>query len=300
MAAMIIVQVVGGLGNQMFQYALGRHLSLRQGCALKLDIEHCHNPLLDRDYRLHRFRIKAGICSVEDRLKLNLMRRQSVRALLRRALDAFLPIHRRRYVKESSRSFDPRILRCGKGVYLDGCWESWRYFEAIAGTLREDFQLATPLSAEARGLLEEQRSSETVSVHVRRGDFVSDPRTRSIHGVLALDYYSRAIALLRERLVAPRFLVFSDDPEWCRREFAGMPDLLVPASCGKLPVHEDLFLMSQCQHHIIANSTFSWWAAWLGKNPARLVIAPSNFRTAFSDQQREDLYPAEWLPIEND
>lgn len=296
---MIIVQICGGLGNQMFQYALGRHLSLLQDCALNLDIENSRNPRLGREYRLHHFQIKAGICTWEDRLKLGLIRRQSLVTLVRRTLDPLLPIHKRRHVKEARPGFDPRILRIRSGAYLDGCWESRHYFEPIAQTLKEDFRPKTSLSTEALDLLKEIQAGETVSIHVRRGDFVSDPRTRGYHGVLSLNYYFRAVAVLRERLVAPRFLVFSDDPEWCRREFSAFPDLQVPPTCGKFPDYEDLFLMSQCRHHIIANSTFSWWSAWLGRNPSRFVVAPSNFLTSFSDQQRQDLYPPEWLLIEN-
>ena len=288
---MVIVRLTGGLGNQMFQYAAARAVADRLGAELLLDtraFEHALalRPYTRRAYALAPFRLRARLANTQDLRGWPLWVIE-VGARLRMARPLF-----RRWHFETGTAYDPAVRALRKPAFLVGYWQSARYFNEIAARIRADFTLRQPLAGANIGLLELARSGSSVGLHVRRGDFANlDPAAR-MHGLCSVEYYRRAIGMLRERFPDCRFLVFSDDLDWAR---AALPlDTSAQIATGNIERPEqDLALMSACKHHIIANSSFSWWAAWLGEHPEQMVIAPTPWYASTKLDAR-DLAVARW------
>ncbi|MGC8880317.1 MAG: alpha-1,2-fucosyltransferase [Anaerolineae bacterium] len=297
---MVIVQLIGGLGNQMFQYAAGRALAWRRGTALKLDISAFASYTL-RSYRLHVFRIhedfatpqevaavQAGGCSRTDRLLWRIRRRLGHVPYYAR------PIYRER--EHRAHVFDANLAQARRDVYLIGYWQSEKYFATIADLIREEFQLKREPSATSRELAQRICDCQAVSLHVRRGDYVTNPRTHQVHGVCSLEYYARCIAYIEQRVERPTFFVFSDDMDWARDHIRPAHPTVYVTHNGAARDYEDLWLMSQCKHHILANSSFSWWGAWLCENPDKIVIAPRRWFNEPGHDTR-DLLPEGWVAL---
>lgn len=289
---MIVVELVGGLGNQLFQYALGRALSVKRGLQLKLDLSSFRNYPL-RDYRLGNFRIQAEIASDEDTLQCAYGR--GLIGTAQKIWDKMNPWYARRIVREKSFPFCEDIFKVRDNTLIKGYWQSEKYFIDIASELRDEIVPRSEMSEESMASLAEIRSGESVSLHVRRGDYVENPVTNAYHGVCPQDYYRRAVDVVRQKSKGTgSFFVFSDDPDWVE----GNLDIGVPFKTvrhnGPEKDYEDLILMSACSNHVIANSSFSWWGAWLCTNPGKIVVAPSRwFNGARSDTR--DLIPENWM-----
>lgn len=292
---MIIVQLNGGLGNQLFQYAAGRRLAIHHHVPLKLDLRSYEQAqAVVRTYRLSQFAISAAAADNHEIWRLRGDESRIGRAY--RWGQARLPIRQRRYVREPHFHVEPAILELGSTAYLEGYWQSERYFADISATLREDLTLPPP-SGRNRELAEAIKSSTAVSVHVRRTDYLN-PRNLAIHGVCSLDYYRAAIDLLEAKVPQAQFYIFADDPNWARANLMNGPRMQIVDHNGPEHDYEDLRLMSYCRHHIIANSSFSWWGAWLNPAPQKLVVAPARwFITAERDTR--DLLPPTWLRLPN-
>ena len=289
---MIIVKLMGGLGNQMFQYAAARRLAWRHATALKLDLsffEGDQQGNTPRTFALDQFRITAMKAST---LEIGAMCDKVPSPLAR----IFCRHIRYAWYREKCFHFDPQLLILPDNQCIEGYWQSSRYFADISDIIRDEFTVTRPLTGENRKLADEIKSAESIAVHVRRGDYVQNENTRMFHGVCDIDYYLKAEELLAQRLTAPRFFVFSDDPDWAVDNLR----LNHPASYvnhnGSDQAHEDLRLMSMCRHHIIANSSFSWWGAWLSNSHDKMVVAPKRW---FSDTSIDtnDLIPPEWFRI---
>lgn len=270
---MVIVRLTGGLGNQMFQYAAGRALADRLAAELLLDTRaFAHalalNPYTRRSYALSPFNVRAKLAtSAELKNWPAWVAEIGMRLSFTRQLF-------RRWRFESGITYDPDVLALQEPVCLVGYWQSERYFIDIGDRIRADFALREPLAGANAELLALARSGDSAGLHVRRGDFVSLNDAAQVHGLCSIDYYRRAIGLVRERRPESRFLVFSDDPQWARAELPLDASAVFVTGNDASP-EQDLALMSACKHHIIANSSFSWWAAWLGYSPDQIVIAPT-------------------------
>jgi len=289
----VIARLFGGIGNQMFQYAAGRALALRTRSPFRVDVADC---TAHRGYELsHAFVVDARVASVEDmEALLGWRRRRKVRRLL-----AHMPVTALRgaYVPEPHFHYWPGYRKLGGRAYLDGYWQSAEYFSDVEADVRAWFRFRRPLrgaNAAVAAMIEQAPAS--VSVHVRRGDYVADPEVARIHGTNPVDYYERARARLAERLESdPRFFVFSDDMGWARAHLE-LPSstVFVDHNQGS-DSHFDLQLMARCRHHIIANSSFSWWGAWLDPSNAKIVIAPSSWFRVGHDTST--LLPAGWIRV---
>lgn len=283
---MITVGLKGGLGNQLFQYALGRRLSLDYDCPLIIDARAlAHDPL--RNYALNQFQIPS-------RLAKPLSYPLSGLASRLNFLYKRLPwIQRLNVVNEKSFAFDPQILECGDRVYLNGYWQSERYFLPIRQTLLTDLQLAATLNTEQAELAQKIQACNAISLHVRRGDYLTDAKTNSYHGLCDLDWYDRAVDAITQGISSPQFYVFSDDYEWASHNLQlNYPTHFIkPQPDGNESV--DMYFMSICKHNIIANSSFSWWGAWLNQNPSKKVIAPAQW-FANAPHDTRDLIPSDW------
>lgn len=278
---MIISKLSGGMGNQLFQYALGRKLALKNKVPLALDITPLHvdteGKWSKREYVLGAFCIDAKI------------------------IDTNLPklfykyIQRPRYIKEKcADQFDPSILQSPKDVYLDGTWLSEKYFADIRGVLLKDLQLKNDLSEDAKTVLHAIETTESVAVHVRRGDNVSNPKSIAFHGSPSKEEYGAQMRYISEHVANPHFFVFSDDFVWCKEHISSEHPTTFIEGNTTYP-HEDLHLMSRCKHILMSNSTLSWWGAWLNENPNKMVLRPKRFTLGAFDTK--DFYPESWLNI---
>jgi hypothetical protein len=293
---MVIVKLVGGLGNQLFQYAAARRLSLFHQTTLKLDVTR-FEFYESRRYSLEPFNIQQVFATWEEIAELGGTCKQRLARIVFRLNQKFKPYSRRSVFSESRlEPFNPDILKTPRHVYLDGYWQSEKYFVDIQDIIRREFVVQYEQDRTSREVAEKIASTQSVSIHVRRGDYVSVPKTRRVHGVCSLDYYKRCVSLIAESNIAPHFFVFSDDPHWVTDNLHfNYPTTFVTHNDADRD-YEDLRLMSMCQHNIIANSSFSWWGAWLNANPNKIVLAPGRWFNESSLDTR-DLLPDGWIKV---
>ena len=292
----VVVKVNGGLGNQMFQYALGRKLAITRGAELFLDLSFFDLPEgihTSRPFELDVFNVNYQRASLE--MLLAFERRRSSRS--RRVLQRLMPrLASDRMFRERGFPFDPSVFGVADGTYVDGHWQSERYFNDVSATIRKDFAFAQAPAPEVQRTLDRIASCNAVSLHIRRGDYVTHNSASQFHGVCDVDYYMRAVALLSERVQAPSLFIFSDDLDWAQEHLRfDVPMTFVDASASA-GNWNDMRMMSQCKHHIIANSSFSWWGAWLNPDPDKVVVAPSRWFLDPSIDTR-DLVPSGWIRL---
>ena len=288
---MVIVRLTGGLGNQMFQYAAGRAIALRRRTSLKLDISSYEEDHL-RSYSLGYFPIVecfAGHSEVEWLTRPRIYGRRHLPLLI---LERWGLWHRPMVFRQGKIGFQPALLQTTKHCYLAGYWQSADYFADCESQIRSDFTFREPLSSAAQNVAAQIDEANSVSLHVRRGDCATDPVVHRNHGLCSLEYYQRSLDLMAQTVPHASFFVFSDDLDWAAQNLQHTSPIQfvrdAPASDA-----EDLRLMSLCKHHIIANSSFSWWGAWLSVNPAKRVIAPKRWFAAIqADTSR--LIPDGW------
>ena len=284
---MIITRLEGGLGNQLFQYATGRHLSIKNNTGLVLDTSNYLIDTNNRHYELDRYNIKAKTANIITCIFVRLGKyiipkiTQNIR----------LPI---KYVKERNTYFNNEILSEQRNIILDGYWQSEEYFKDIRDIILDDLTLLSSPDKENKKMLKRINNSNSVCLHVRRGDYVSDPLLREFLGSLTPENYNKAINSICDRLNDPEFFIFSDDPEWCKRNIiTDRPHTYVDIN-GPDKAPEDLRLMSACKHFIMANSSFSWWAAWLAEKVGTIIIAPKRW---YREKDEGDIVPKRWLRI---
>ncbi len=289
---MIIVRLSGGLGNQMFQYAAALALARAHGAQLRFDLEWFDTRQLHQGLELARvFGLELPRATASERWRVL---GWVAPPFLRRALSR-RSLRLRRLGIEPHFHYWPGFCELPADVFLDGYWQSEKYFAPIADEIRQAFRFAEPLDARNAELFDEMAQRESVALHVRRGDFARDPHVRQVHGVDLNDYFCRAIEEIGARVASPHYHVFSDEPEWVREH------LSIPASWTCIDQnrgresYRDMQLMGLCRHNIIANSSFSWWGAWLNQSPGKIVIAPKKWFV--HEVNTTDLIPSEWLVI---
>jgi hypothetical protein len=298
---MIIVKIQGGLGNQLFQYAIGRKLSILHGVPFKLDIEHFENEAWGRKYRLNEFNIIETIAS-----KNEIYRYTRYEAFLKKywplwSILARLKLERKVLImlglrRESQFNFDPKVLSIRDNVLLDGYYQTEKYFKDIEDVIRKDFEFKHAPNQQNAAMLDKIQAVESVCIHVRRGNFITDRHSNAWHGICPPDYFEKAIGEIKRGVVNPYFFIFSDDKEWAKENLRIEHSTVVDIN-GPDTDFEDLRLMSSCNHFILANSSFSWWAAWLSRNKNKLVIIPSQiFKTPKSNTV--DFAPKEWVQLQ--
>jgi hypothetical protein len=281
---MIIIKLQGGLGNQLFQYSVARALAARHKTDLKLDIE-WYKKSPNRTYDLERYNISADMATKEEVKKL---KGGGLKSILGTG-------NLKTYLKEKTFTFDPEILQAGPDTYLEGYFQSEKYFLEIADIIKEEFVLKTEAKDLNATLLKDITEAQAVSLHVRRGDYVSSKSTNSYHGTSSLDYYQKAVNFVAGKVSNPHFYIFSDDPEWTKENLKVDHPATYVIHNGAA-AQEDLRLMSNCKHFILANSTFSWWGAWLAANPEKIVIAPERW-FATNENDTKDLIPSSWIRL---
>lgn len=287
---MILCRLSGGLGNQLFQYAASRHLADVHQTELVLDTYwYEHMPKLDtpRTFELARYPVRARKVTKSEALWCLLHGGRVTRRL------GFLP-RRWSHFSEKGLGFDAHFLRLPDNTYVDGYWQSFRYFESAAESLRSELWPSAPLGDKDQVVAQTVRESQSISIHVRRGDYVSSTAAAQ-HGVCGLDYYRNAVQYMQNRDPAARFFVFSDDPMWTKKNLILPADTYFVDHNDSSRAFQDLRLMSMCKHHITANSSFSWWGAWLSSAANKLVVSPKQW---FADgRDTSSLSPADWVRL---
>jgi hypothetical protein len=291
---MIIGKLSGGLGNQMFQYALGRRLALKNNVPLKLDISEYNKKKL-REYDLSHFNIIENFATPKNLRSVTFPSNKPGSVPFIKLYQHIFHLPPIPYTKERTINFHPEILTLGDNTYFDGYWQSERYFSDIKDVIRKEFTVKNKPDPINESFIEKITACESVNVHIRRGDYVSNPTTNQVHGSLDLEYYHKALKLMLENIDNPHFFVFSDDPEWAEWNIkTDAPITYIKHNGAKN--YEDMRLMSTCKHHIIANSSFSWWGAWLASNENKIVIGPSKWFREI-DYNDQDRMPESWLRI---
>jgi hypothetical protein len=285
---MITTRLSGGLGNQMFQYAAGRRLALQHGVNLILDISWFEkeglNALSARPYELAVFSIagetsrQSSIAQASGGMRLKFWEKR--------------PTIYHQY--DDKYYYNPEILEASDNSVLDGFWQSQDYFADQADIIRKDFQIKKVPDAANKKILDQIKRGPAVSLHVRRGDYANQALHTAFHGLTTLDYYKEAIKLMTKELGSPTFFVFSDEPDWCKQNLKSKQPM-VYVDCND-PAHgyADVRLMSSCDHHIVANSSFSWWGAWLNPSEKKTVIVPKRWFADSKAGNAPQLIPKDW------
>ena len=262
----------------MFQYATAKSIAVRNKDNFKLDITFYTRQSL-RMYELNLFNINEALVNNKN--------------FFSKVIRKFEFLSKYYYREREVVNYDSNVFK-KKNIILDGYWQNEKYFKSIRETILKDFTPVNRLSDEANYYLKSIKSSNSVSVHVRRGDYVENIDTNNDHGVCALSYYQNAFEYLNNKADNLTFFVFSDDMNWCKKVFSFLERKVFIENTKT--VVDDLELMKNCKHNIIANSTFSWWGAWLNQNHEKIIIAPKKW-FAKKEWKNKNLACENWIKI---
>lgn len=292
---MIVSQILGGIGNQMFQYAVGRALALERGQSLRLDISGFAGYGLHHGFELQRvFKCPVETATEADvRSLLGWQFSSGVRRVIARPSMSIF--RRSQFVVAPHFNYWPGINNTPLNCYLVGYWQSEKYFQTHISAICDDFTFKTPLTNNNRDIAAKISQMNAISLHVRRGDYANDVKTNATHGLCSIDYYRDAIRYIQDRIDKPHFFVFSDDIDWARQNIKIASPCQYVNHNVDVNSYNDMRLMSLCQHNIIANSSFSWWGAWLNRRQGKIVIAPRKW--FLKDINTSDLIPDQWVVL---
>ena len=289
----ITVNIIGGLGNQMFQYAFGYSVSKESNSKIKLEVSG-FNSYNQRHYALDLFNVKENselkpkydflinkINSKHNSL-LSKVSSKLLRELLR--FTKFYFQERERFV------FDQNVFNIKTNTFFYGYWQNEKYFKKYRKELLEIFKLKD-IHSQTKEYQQKIIKSESVSLHIRRGDYLN-----SIHGTCDMKYYKQAVTEILKINKKANFFIFSDDISWVKNNLDFIDHKTLVLLESDIPDHEEMYLMSQCKHNIIANSSFSWWGAWLNQNSDKKVIAPKKWLNS-STLNTNDLIPDSWVRL---
>ena len=294
----LVTNLRGGLGNQMFQYACGRALAADGGLSLRIAADMLELAATSRAVELQRaFYLEVPSASrAELALSLGVVRSHPyVRLLLEKPGLNWL--RGPRFILETGVGKSSSLLSVARnGAYLHGYWQSERYFAHQSDLIRTEYRFREPLLGRNAEVKKRICAGPSASLHVRRGDYLLNPKTRAFHGACSREYYIAAITSLSREVPDLRWFAFSDEPQWVAEALQPVcPGLeIIDHNSGNDSIH-DMHLMSLCDHHVIANSSFSWWGAWLNPSQAKKVIAPRQWFAG--NKPSGDLVPEAWLKI---
>lgn len=274
----------------MFQYATGRSIEITSNTKVKFDLS-WFKQFPQRKYGLDKFNTKVDIANLLEIARLRRWERKDGRRF------SPLALLRKRgaiHIKDSEYASQEKILNARDGVYLDGHWQSEKYFDKVKDIIRKEFMLKNEPSGRYKNIETEIRKNKSVSMHIRRGDYTMEKVQKTL-ALCSLGYYQKAIQKMAEKIENPTFFIFSDDIEWVKENLK-IEYPMVFVSNDELKDHEELILMSKCGHNIIANSSFGWWGAWLNNNPNKIIITPKKW---FKDTSKntKDLISESWLKL---
>lgn len=297
MKSVVIVRIKGGLGNQLFCYAAARRLALLNNSELIIDdvTGFVRDAQYCRQYMLGHFQIPVRVAIPSERMEPF----ERYRRVLNKWFSRRKPFSERQYLEQEKIEFDERLLnfKVNGSVYLDGLWQSEDYFKDVEQIIRDDLRIFPPEDNLNQSMAEDIYNNNSVALHVRWFD---GPGDDEVHN-LSVSYYQRAIELMESKLKTPRYFLFSDNPSAARKKLQ-LPDdrvSIVDHNRGDKLAYADLWLMSQCRHFITANSTFSWWGAWLGRSEDKIVTAPYILQNKVEKTNWgfKGLIPNQWITL---
>ena len=291
---MIIVKIKGGLGNQLFQYAIGLELSKINKRQLYLDLSWFKNNKTDtiRNFMLDKFQIYHEIAT-EDLIKKFNNQDSVLQKIINRLSNIFLPIRFRKYIIEIDNNFNNEILLLKDNFYLDGTWMNEKYFSTVKEDVRKLYSIKPFLNNYYKKIESNILYNNSICVHIRRGDYANNPDTLKYHGLIPFDYYLVTMKYFSDKFKDAKFYLFSDDIEWVKSIFKNNSNICFVSNDFIDSDIQEFYLMSKCKHHVIANSTFSWWSAWLSNNPQKIVCAPKRWSSKILDSKC--LVPSNWI-----
>jgi hypothetical protein len=293
---MIITKIQGGLGNQMFQYAIGAIMSLIKKDPLLLDISFFQMTEKRPGFTPRKFELTifSNKYNIADKNQINKFKKLSYLNRIKKKINMNYP----KLFVEVTMHFDQELLLMKSPLYLDGYFQSYKYFVGFEDFIRGLFRFPVKyIDVKNTKLLKDIITNNSISVHVRRGDYILDKNTHAFHGVCDVDYYLNAIKLIASQVDDLFLIFFSDDIVWAKEKFENLPYSLVFVDHNKGDKSWiDMFLMSNCKHNIIANSSFSWWGAFLNKSDEKIVIAPKEwFADPMKNSETIHLIPENWI-----
>jgi hypothetical protein len=292
---MIVVKLQGGLGNQMFQYAFGKMLATKYGVPLALDLEFLldrtpRENFVFRNYDLDIFTVSPAIITPEEKNKLLQKPSNFIQRFTKNKYNTFV---------EKQFNFDETVMSIGPHTYLDGYFQSEKYFVHFKDEIKKEFTFKQGFSELEKNLYQEIKSKNAICVNFRRADYVNVQASADMHGVVEMEFYKLAIETIESKVDRPHFYIFSDDIEWCEQYFKlDLPCTFVDYRYKGEKFASYFQLMIACKHFIIPNSTFAWWAAWLSETPNTIIITPSRwFANEAMQAQATDIIPERWMKM---
>lgn len=291
MVERFIIKFNGGLGNQMFQYAFGLALEAKTGVQTIFDMSFFEKKYA-RPYELNIFGLNVpkveGFCE-KMRLKIIWKFRKNLKN------KKFMDMN---FYPEAHFEFDAKLFVLKPDTYIEGFFQSEKYFSFVEDKVRNAFQFKTKPDSFNQHLIDEITNSNSISLHIRRGDYVQKKRYQNLYATCSLDYYKRGVEHIAKTVDSPKLFIFSDDPNWVRQNLNLPYECIFVDNNSGSKSYEDMRLMSTCKHNVIANSSFSWWGAWLNNNSEKIVIAPQKW---FNDEKivQTDVIPQNWIRIPN-
>lgn len=282
---MIIIEISGGLGNQMFQYALGQKF-ISMGKEVKYDLSFYNERVQTlREFELDIFHIDCPVATSNELFYFGKGFSLASRFKQRIGWDK-----RNIYEEDLDLGYQPQIFGLDN-IYLTGYWQSEKYFENIRQRILELYTFSGKLGYENKRFLDKIENSNSVSLHVRRGDYLNEENVKIYGGICTINYYKNAIKYISDRFEKPVFFVFTNDLEWVKNELDIPNKVIVDCNSGSLS-YWDMYLMSKCKANIVANSSFSWWGAWLNQHSNRVVVSP---RRWFNNHEQTSTLCDDWV-----
>jgi len=291
---MIIVKLLGGLGNQMFQYAVAKVIADKHNTEVKFDLRGLYaGEDTRKTFELDVFGIPEIQASHKEYFPFY---RQSLFGST--ILWNLIKKHKKFiHYKEKAFTYDPNLIKnSSPNMLLRGLFQSEKYFAFKRDLILKEFTFKNPLTDKNLSISKKIANENSVALHIRRGEFASDPQINKKIGTVPIDFYYKALNFIKENIQNPVFYIFSDTPEWVKKNFKIPKSSIIIDWNTEKSSYIDMQLMSLCKHNIIANSTFSWWAAWLNKNPNKIVIAPKKWFASFN-YNTKDLIPQTWIKL---
>lgn len=290
---MIIVQLSGGFGNQLFQYAAGLSLAEHHKVDVKVDVSLLLKPdiVTGTTRKADIFNLASPPLTATEEEVLSYYNLSRASKIIEKAR----PFYKRKVYKEKSNVFDSNFFKAGNDLLLKGNRQSEKYFKRFEDKIRHDFSLSESWIVPVKEFAENLKQQDSVAIHIRRGDYLT-PIALEWLGLLPTYYYSDAIKTIAKKVTNSRFYIFSDDIEWSKQHLHIEHEHEFVSGIITKNAMEDFYLMSNCKHNIIANSTFSWWAAWLNSNEDKIVIAPKKWYNQVK-LDTSDLIPPEWIKL---
>jgi len=280
---MIIIRLKGGLGNQLFQYAFGRLLTITKNVDVKYKFSG-NKEDTQREYKLKYFNAKANMATDEEfqKTRYPFGKFSKIAELIKTKI-----------LRQFNMGYIPELLNKKNG-YLEGYWQSHKYLEPIKKQLLEEISLKNPESINKYDILNKIKNTNSICVNVRRGDYFASKKNIAEYATFGPEYYQDAFKLIKQKIKDPNLFIFSDDIEWCKKNvITDIPSTYCPT---EIPDYESFIIATKCKHNIITNSSFAFWIAWLNQNPNKIVISPQKWNNRYPKEYK-DLLPKEWIQI---